>query len=205
MDGLLVCFEGLDGAGKRTQAKMLEESLGKSGIGTAFYSYPDYSSVYGKRIEDFLRKRIDMNVDELFMLFLADMVKDSGRVRDDLESGKVVIMDRYFLSTVAYQGAVGPNYERMKAVEDAVGLPKPDMVFYLDITAETSLERKNLQKGALDKHEGDKAYLEKVAGFYEMLIKEKYGAKEWVRIDGTQPKDSIHEKAAAMVRKAIGR
>ncbi|MDE1851486.1 MAG: dTMP kinase [Candidatus Micrarchaeota archaeon] len=204
MKGLLVCFEGLDGSGKRTQAEMLEERLQKSGIATAFYSYPDYSSVYGKRIDDFLKKRVEIGVEELSMLFLADMVKDSGKIVADIGSGKIVILDRYFFSTIAYQSAGGSDYGRMKRIEDAVGLPRPDIVFYMSIDARASSDRKSLQKGELDKLESDMPYLSKVAGFYDRMLDEGYGAREWAKIDASKDKDSIHEKIAAMVMKAIG-
>lgn len=193
MRGAFICIEGLDGAGKNTQAELLKEKLIGKGIATSIFSYPNYESRYGEIISDFLEKRIDMDIEELFLLFLLDKEYDKHRIREEIKNGHVVITDRYIISTIAYQSAGGYDYESAKGMIRMLSLPEPDIVFYLDIPVEASMERKMKQKGSADRFEGARAYLEKVRNGYDRLFNERYGAKKWVKINGLNAVNGVHE------------
>ena len=203
MKGLLVCFEGIDGAGKRTQAELLGKWLQQEGFATKNYSYPDYEGVYGKIIRDYLNKKIEMGVGEFFFLQMLDKVKDAIRITGERNAGMVVIADRYVDSQVAYQSAGGFNYEAAKKIIGLSGMPVPDIVFYIDVTIEISMKRKASQKGDLDRHESFAAYLKKVKEYYDMIYKEKHNT--WVKIDSAKDIDSVHEEVVAAVEKLLDR
>jgi dTMP kinase len=193
MEGKLIVIEGIDGAGKATQAKILKEKLESEGKQVSVYSYPDYSSVYGERIKSFLYKKIEIKVDELFMLYLIDMVKDRHKIADDIKNGNYVIIDRFFFSTIAYQSAGGFSYENGKEFVKLLGMPSIDVVFYINVPVDISMQRKEKQKGKMDvdKFESNKLFLSKVSTFYSKLKNESFYAKKWLEIDGNKTIDEI--------------
>jgi dTMP kinase len=194
MTGLFVCIEGIDGAGKHTQVELLQKSLGELGTKVSLYSYPDYDSLYGKMLRNFLDGKVNISVAEQVMLYLLDMVADLKKIKAELDAGNVVISDRYFLSTIAYQSAGGVDSDKVKGIIDLIELPKPDIVFYIDVPVEESVARKMRQKGKTDKFESAKEYLGKVRTAYEKLNAEKYGAGKWIKINGTNDIIKIHEQ-----------
>lgn len=201
MEGMLICFEGIDGSGKATQSQLLKKELEAKGRKCMLLSYPDYTSEYGKMIDRHLHGGATLSVPELFLLFLADMLKDSDRVNGAIAKGQVVIMDRYFYSTIAYQCAAGFDYERAKAIEAAAGLTVPSVVLYLDIPASLTHERKMKQKQAADRNESNMKYMDAVRAFYGKLLSERYSRARWVRIDGTETIEQIQEE----IMKEIGK
>ncbi len=201
MEGFLVCIEGIDGAGKHTQVEMLADALRKKGVEAKVYTYPDYNSDYGKMIDRYLHGHLKLNVDEQVLLHLADKVKDNMQVKKDIDSGAVVIMDRYFYSTIAYQCAAGFDYARAKKLVDLMNTNVPSVVFYIDIPIDLVAERKARQKGYTDKNERDTKYQRDVKEVYDRMVDEKY-ATRWVKVDGAQEIDAVHAKIMAELKKS---
>ena len=191
--GLFVCFEGIDGSGKTTQAKLLKKALESSGIKCVMFGYPDYDSPYGKMIDRYLNKKIEMSPSDLLLVFIADMVKDARSIRSSIKAGKVVITDRYFYSTIAYQSAAGFSYRKAKELEDSVSLPLPSCLFYLDMPVNLARERKIKQKWKADRNESDTDYMKQVKKYYERLLAERYTGVKFIRIDGTSSAKKNHE------------
>ncbi len=193
MEGKIIVIEGIDGAGKATQTKLLKEALEKEGKKVSTYSYPDYSSVYGERIKAFLYKKIDLKVDELFMDYIIDMVKDRYNIIDAVKRGEYVIIDRFFFSTVAYQSAGGFPYENGKQIVKLLDMPLVDKVFYIKVPVDISMQRKEKQKGKMDvdKFESNKNFLSNVSTFYDKLKNEGFHAKSWEEIDGSKSIEEI--------------
>ena len=202
MAGAFICMEGIDGAGKGTQAAMLVNRLRGENIACELYHYPDYSSVYGKRIKEFLDKRININVEELALLYMVDMVKDKEEVIRKLDEGKVIVADRYIYSTIAYQSAGGMSYARLTEMEKMLEMPMPSVVFYLEIPVKASLERKS-KLGRADRFEAAGTYLGKVSEAYKMLLNGNFFAGRWERIDGTQDINRIGESIYGIVARML--
>lgn len=201
--GILINFEGIDGCGKKTQSKLLEKELRGKRCRVAAYSYPNYGSDYGKIIRAFLDGKISLSIDEQFLLYLLDMIKDKERVKQELKKGYIVIMDRYFLSAIAYQCANHFDYEIAKKMIKLMGLPKPSVVFYLEIPVDVALSRKRKQKGIGDRFEEDILYLKKVKKFYERLIGENFCSTHWIKLDGTNKRELIQDKILLKVNEWI--
>lgn len=190
----LICIEGIDGAGKETQSRMLGKRLTDLGVKSVVYSYPDYKTRYGKIVREFLDKKIEMGAEELFFLHMLDKLKDKEQILHDLEE-KVVILDRYIYSAIAYQTAGGFDYEKAKMIVKASGLPKPSVVLYLDVSVETAMKRKKKQKnGALDRFESLSGYLNSVKGVYDRLFSEHFDSHKWIRIDAEKDIATTHEE-----------
>jgi dTMP kinase len=201
VEGKIIVIEGIDGAGKATQAKLLKDALEKNGKTVSMYSYPDYSSVYGERIKSFLYKKITLKVDELFMLYIIDMIKDKSRIIESVKKGDYVVIDRFFFSTIAYQSAGGFSYETGKELVKLLDMPFVNKVFYINVPVSVSMQRKEKQKGKMDvdKFESDKNFLSSVSTFYDKLKNENFYAKTWEEIDGSK---SI-EEISYLIKKGI--
>jgi dTMP kinase len=208
MEGFIVCIDGIDAAGKNTQSVLLHDRLKSMGFGVSLRSYPDYTSRYGKIIREYLDKKIMLSVSELFLMFLSDMIKDRDKIVEEIKAGDVVIMDRYFVDTIAFQTAGGFGYEVGKRIEEFIGITQPAIIVYLDIPASVALERKLKQGVKPDRHEENIAYLEEVRKVFDRLYEEKYTAGTWVKIDGTRSITDIHREILSVVvnraKKAVG-
>ncbi|MFH0956324.1 MAG: dTMP kinase [Candidatus Aenigmatarchaeota archaeon] len=199
MKGKLVVFEGIDGSGTETQSKMLLFALKKQGLKAERLEYPDYAGDLGATIRRFLEKKTELSAQVQFLLYALDMVKDREKIERMLSEGKTVICDRYFTSTIAYQGIRGfPQDKAMRFAED-FGLPKPDIVFFLRITPEESMKRKMGEHGKLDRNEEDKALLSAVNASYGRMASENVFGK-WFIIDGGKPKDEVHAEVRNVLK-----
>ncbi len=160
--GCIICFEGIDGAGKRTQAALLAKKLRADGLKAKVYSYPDYDSEYGKVIEKYLHGRISLGRTEHFLLFLIDIMKDREAMKKEIENGTVLIMDRYFYTALAYICPSGLAYSRAKGFVEMFNFIPPSGVMYLDIPTALTAAMKERKEGALDKFERDQQFLKDV-------------------------------------------
>ena len=105
--GKLIAFEGIDGAGKTTQAHLLTVFLNNWGQEAEVHHEPNYSR-WGNMLRKALREGRRFSPEEELELFIMDRKYDvEHHILPDLNLGKTVIMDRYFYATAAYQGARG--------------------------------------------------------------------------------------------------
>jgi dTMP kinase len=137
--GVLIAFEGIDGAGKTTQAHILSTYLQNRGHEVRILKEPTMG-VWGRKIASMGRTGRNLSAEEESRYFLEDRKEDvQNRIRPALAQGKIVIMDRYYYSNMAYQGAKGMN---PATIEEANSFaPKPDLVLLLDISPDTAKER----------------------------------------------------------------
>ena len=139
--GLLIVFEGIDGSGKSTQCRMLADLLNKKGIANISLAEPTRGK-WGMKIRQLLAKgRNGISADEELEWFMNDRREDvKQNIEPALKAGKVVLMDRYYFSTAAYQGALGFDPQEIKA-ENEKFAPVPDRVLVFHNSPEKSLER----------------------------------------------------------------
>ncbi len=157
---ILVALEGIDGSGKSTQAHLLREALEGRGIDAVVYREPG-DSEFGDKLRQQFRDGRTVAPQEEAILFIEDRKID---VRDNilpaLAAGKVVVMDRYYFSTMAYQGALGLDVEELSQRNEAFA-PRPHLTLILDVPAETSVARIHASREAPDSYEGTE-YLTRV-------------------------------------------
>lgn len=176
MKGLLVTLEGLDGSGKGTQAGLLCQALAGRGVPVRQVSFPDYSHPSSALVKMYLngefgREPGDVNAYAASAFFAVDRYASYRKYwKPALDSGEVVLADRYTTSNMVYQLSKLPRQEWdafLTWVEDfeygKLGLPAPDLTLYLDMPPELSekLLEKRYQgdEGKKDIHERDEAYL----------------------------------------------
>ena len=162
MIGVLVNLEGIDGCGKSTQSKLLLEKLEGEGEKVIILKEPT-KRPHGQKLWDMLhgkRKATNEEILELFVLDRKQHVKE--KIQPTLDSGAVVLMDRYYYSSMAYQVAGGIDVEEIREKHEFA--PKPDVVLIFDLPVSVALER---VKGHSDADEFEKEeHLEKVREAY---------------------------------------
>lgn len=138
--GVLIVFEGIDGAGKSTQAEILLKKLDDLGYSVAYYREPSESK-WGIEIKKKARFADSLTPQEELELFQKDREENvKHNLKPSLERKEVVILDRYYFSTIAYQGAKGIDPESIRERNEAFAI-RPDLVFILDVAAGQGLER----------------------------------------------------------------
>ncbi len=185
---MLIVLEGLDGAGKSTQVRKMKEYLAQKCAGLEYIHFPRYEApVYGGLISRFLRGEfgaIDSVHPQLVaLLFAEDRHGAAGTIREALDKGSTVLLDRYVYSNIAYQCAKLPNPDEAEALREWIlntefgefGEPRPDLNIFLDVPigfVEHSLTaaRKGSDRAYLhdsqDIHEQDINFQKRVRAMY---------------------------------------
>ncbi|MDP3481255.1 MAG: dTMP kinase [Desulfoprunum sp.] len=143
--GLLIVFEGIDGTGKSTQLALLAEELSKRGYPVVTTREPT-SGRYGQEIRKLYLDRTSCSPAEELRLFIEDRRQHVREVlAPALANGKIVLCDRYFLSTVAYQGANGFAVEEILAQNSFA--PEPDLALLFQAPLAVGISRITGERG----------------------------------------------------------
>lgn len=175
MSGLFISFEGIDGVGKSTQADLLEAWLTEQDKEVVRTLEPGGTAVGVEIRKILLHHKGDLAPRAEAALFAADRAHHvASKIRPALEQGKIVITDRYFDSSVAYQGA-GRDLSRTE-VRDlslwAVGGLLPHLTVLLDLPADKAMARRNSSGTEPDRLEKEKTeFFETVRSAYLDLAK----------------------------------
>ena len=164
--GVLIALEGVDGAGKSTQALGLAGTLAKFGHRVLFTREPTNGPA-GRRLRAYLAgKERHLSPREELALFEADRREHvEETIRPALGRGWLVITDRYYHSSAAYQGALGLDPGKIIAENEAFA-PRPDMVVIFTLPLTVALARRLEGRGGEAQVSESAAYLEKVAALY---------------------------------------
>ena len=191
----LIAFEGLDQSGKQTQAERLVEALTASGREVHFLSFPDYSTSIGSEIGRALKGEREYAADAMQLLYVANRYEYRPQIESWLQSGAVVVCDRYLASSVAYGEAQGVDTAWLTTLQQY--LPQPSLTVLLDIPPEASLQRKQLER---DRYERDLALLARVRDSYLRQAAQP----DWIRVDGSEDKAAVSEAVLNAVRSRLG-
>ena len=143
---MFIVLEGLDGAGKSTQIRMLRQLFADRGVESEYVHFPRFDSpVYGQLIARFLRGEFGgvQEVDPYLvaLIFAGDRADAAPQIRQWLASGEAVVLDRYVYSNVGFQCAKLPAGEERDRLADWIvnlefghnALPRPDLSLFLDV------------------------------------------------------------------------
>ncbi|EJW01855.1 thymidylate kinase [Edhazardia aedis USNM 41457] len=188
-NGKFIVIEGIDKSGKSTLCKNLIEMLAHGTKQTVLLkSFPNRDSITGKVIDKYLNKKIQLNPQTIHLLFSANRWEEV-QVYKDLKN-KIIICDRYFLSGIAYTAAKGINLEWAKAPD--MGLPVPDLIVFLDITAMETAKR----SGYGDEKYDSICYQSKC---YDLLKKMVFEHPNGVVIDANIKEDHLCKKVLNLI------
>lgn len=132
--GALVVLEGLDRSGKTTQVKLLEQRFVELGRKVKVMRFPDRTTPIGQMIDSYLKSQVEMDDHVIHLLFSANRWEASKTITSLLSAGVTVLCDRYYYSGVVYSAAKqNPSLTLSWARAPEVGLPRPDLVLFLDL------------------------------------------------------------------------
>jgi dTMP kinase len=196
--GRLIVLEGIDGSGKSTLAAWLSQRLRDAGNDTVLRREPTDGPA-GQELRRIIsegRKGIAPEAETA--LFIEDRRQHvASGIGPDLEAGRVVVLDRYYLSTAAYQGALGMDLEEIMARNESFA-PQPDLAFLFDLPVSTALQRITLGRGGQRSAFEKEAYLEQVRRLFLDI------RRPWFRrIDADRPQPELQETVLSVLREEL--
>jgi len=195
--GLLVAFEGVDGAGKTTQAKEACGYLQSLGHQAVYLREPTDGPI-GRKLREMMVSNTNRDTMEEFRLFLADREEDVRlNIQPVLESGGVVCIDRYYISSMAYQGALGLDPEFIRSENEKIA-PRPDLILLFELPLDESLRRI-----AASRPEGHnlfevREYQEKVQRIFREM-----NLPGIVRVDASRSFEAVQEEVRGLILTAL--
>ncbi len=185
--GILIAIEGIDGTGKTTQVALLANVLRQAGQDVVTSREPT-DGYWGRKIKESATNG-RLSPEEELDAFIRDRTEHvTNLIQPALDAGKIVILDRYYYSSIAYQGSRGANVEAVKATMET-RFPIPDMVFLLDIDPALSLHRiaksRNERPNQFEQLEG----LAKAREVFHSLVGERVK-----KIDGALPVPEVQQR-----------
>lgn len=209
MKSSLVVFEGIDGSGKTTQIELLKKYLDSQGVRWEVISFPRYEdNIYGELIKRYLAGEFggidQVNPYLMALAYAGDRAMAKPLMESWLNSGKLVIANRYVSSSMAHLGANLAEDQREEFMRwldnleyETNGLPKPDLVILLDV--DPAVGQKNVE--GRDIHENNLKHLEQASKIYLELSQAE---PNWQVVNCTisgkmKSKEDIHREITALI------
>jgi len=181
---MIIVIEGGDQAGKKTQSALLAKALKARKLKTKVFSFPDYSTPIGKKIESYLTGKHKFPPQVIHSLLAANRWEKLDEIKKALSVNSVLIMNRYYQSNLIYGLVNGLTAEWLEHLD--AGLPKADLVIVLDVNQKESFHRK---KSKRDKFEKNKTFSQKISLTYRKIAKEK----KWKVVNASLSKEDVHK------------
>lgn len=198
--GLLIAFEGIDGSGKTTQAKDVSRELEAMGF-EALYLREPTDGPFGRRLRELMvAGREAVEPMEEFRLFLADREEDVRlNIAPALKRGAIVCLDRYYISSMAYQGALGLDPEFIRTENEKIA-PVPDLILYFEIPVEEGLKRIRASRAQGQNLFELQHYQERVCEMFAQM-----DFPQLVKVDARAPLEELHREVMEKVLELVGR
>jgi len=193
---MLIAFEGLDQSGKQTQAEMLRDRLKEDGHKARLVSFPDYGTSIGEEIARALQGEREYDADVMQLLYIANRYERRPDLQRWIAGGLILVCDRYVASSIAYGEAQGLDPAWLAEVQKF--LPPPSVTIMLDISPQTAVQRKAVDR---DRYERDLALLARVRDSY----KRQAAAGGWVVLDGERNKQALSSEVYSTVEPLLVR
>ncbi len=225
--GKLIVIDGTDGSGKSTQIELLATRLKKEGYKIKVVDFPEYyNNFFGKFIGHCLSEQyynfLKVHPKIASVLYAADRFESSGDIRKHLESGYIVLANRYVSANQIHQGGKISNAKKREDYLEWLDemeykvfkIPRPDIVLYLSLPIKNILElidernrktKRSYLKNKKDVHESDKDFLinsRKSAMWLATKL------KNFIKIDCAvkntiRTREDIHEEVYSNIKKII--
>ena len=185
--GYLIVFEGIDGTGKSTHCKLLAEYLKEKEF-PVLQLFEPTRGFWGKKVRDLLTKgRGDVSPEEELTWFVNDRKEDVEKnIRPAMDEKKVVLMDRYYFSTTAYQGALGLNWGNILKMNEEFA-PMPDRVYIFTAPLDMCMDRIRKSRSSGPDSFEKLEYLKKVQEIFDT-----FNGPQFFRIDSTNSQEAVH-------------
>lgn len=173
----------MDQSGKTVQSKMLIDRLLEIGVEATLFSFPDYTTVLGRKIKESLAAE-SVDIQQIHTLLAENRKERLPDIQQALYQNKIIVMNRYYESNMIYGMANGLDVQWLKDLDSE--MPKSDRVILLDISASESFRRKHTR----DIFETDVQFMEDVVHRYKIYAEQE---ENWRIIDGTQTPKLVHD------------
>lgn len=198
---MFIVIEGIDGAGCETQAKLVFDKLKNNKV---LLKYPNYENPIGQILKKFLYNGEPLSPQQQFLLYSLQFIWDAPKIRNyslqttHYKLEPILIADRYFTTTLCYQTLEGIDEQKALQFATDFGIIKPDYVFFLDVTPEIAIKRKQGEDKVLNFREKDHIFIKKTYSKYQDLIERQVWCK-WVKIDGERKPDEIADEIISKI------
>lgn len=179
-------LEGVDKAGKTTQCKKLVHALQQSGYPAEMMRFPERTTTIGQLISAYLENKSDLEDHTVHLLFSANRWELVPLMKKKLEQGTTLVVDRYAFSGVAFTSAK-PGFCLEWCMKPDVGLPKPDLVMFLQLSPAEAALRGQFGEERYETSAFQRAVQQK----FEQLMKDP--SVNWQAIDASQSVEDVHE------------
>ncbi|XP_075386460.1 thymidylate kinase isoform X3 [Tenrec ecaudatus] len=180
--GALIVLEGVDRAGKSTQSRKLVAALCAAGHRAELLRFPERSTEIGKLLSSYLEKKSEVEDHSVHLLFSANRWEQVPLIKDKLDQGITLIVDRYAFSGVAFTAAkelpylasfhnrwLHPqSFSLDWCKQPDVGLPRPDLVLFLQLQLAEAMQRGGFGQ---ERYE-DRAFQERALGCFQQLMQD---------------------------------
>lgn len=192
--GVLIAIEGIDGAGKTTMVQRLSEHFRRQHYKVSSFKEPT-NGKYGKIIKDLAQNGRDgLTALEEMELFLKDRKENRYKnIEPALQNNEIVFMDRYYYSSIAYQGARGLDKNLILRENEKIAI-KPELVIILDCAVKIGLNRIKYQRGDTPNHFEKEEHLEEARKIFQQMK-----APYIQLIDSSRPEDKVFEHVKHIV------
>ena len=221
MNGKLIVFEGTDGSGKATQTELLCRYLENEGREYRKITFPRYGKPSAAMVQEYLdghfgKKPDDVNAYAASMFYAMDRYASYKQDWGELyHNGGLIVADRYTTSNAVHQASKLPDDQRATYLNwlfhteyELLGLPKPDLVIYLDMPTEITermMRKRESDTGTqADIHEQDKAYLKRCRENAKEVVKSCGWTEICCAFQGEpRTQESIHQEVLELVKRIL--
>ena len=204
--GLFIVIEGVDGSGKTTQSELLSAYL--RGLGRKVHHTAEPTATgLGGMVRDGLGAEHPRTSDELAAMFLADRVahnvSQKSGIRQYVEGGTDVVCDRYYYSSIAYQGVDGSLEWVADMNLNCPSIMKPDICIFMDLDPEKCLEHIRAGRSHFEIYEENAAVISETRRRYGIVFDMLAGRDNIVIVDGARSREEVFADIRAAVEKLL--
>lgn len=204
--GLFIVIEGVDGSGKTTQSELLSAYL--RGLGRKVHHTAEPTATgLGGMVRDGLGAEHPRTSDELAAMFLADRVahnvSQKSGIRQYVEGGTDVVCDRYYYSSIAYQGVDGSLEWVSDMNLNCPSIMKPDICIFIDLDPEKCLEHIRAGRSHFEIYEENAAVISETRRRYGIVFDMLAGRDNIVIVDGARSREEVFADIRAAVEKLL--
>ncbi|XP_043434384.1 thymidylate kinase [Leopardus geoffroyi] len=189
--GALIVLEGVDRAGKSTQSRKLVATLCASGHRAELLRFPERSTEIGKLLSSYLEKKSEVEDHSVHLLFSANRWEQVPLIKKKLSQGITLVVDRYAFSGVAFTSAK-ENFSLDWCKQPDVGLPKPDLVVFLQLRLAEAATRGEFGR---ERYENGN-FQERALRRFHQLMADK--TLNWKMVDASKSIEDVHKEIHAL-------
>ena len=197
--GKFIVFDGIDGAGKTTQLDMLARRMMDDGESVYITAEPTGRDI-GRLLRSALSGAEKRSECEMAVMFVLDRIAHNAEIEEKINDGVCVLCDRYYHSTLAYQGKT-TDYAWVRSMNiDCHEIRKPDACIYLDLTPEQSLKRISRGRSNVEIYENLEKLTEVRASFHSVIEDLRQNGEKIFIIDADRSREELAEEIYAVIK-----